>query len=47
MSGRLFIFCIISAKNPEYFEEQFLKAKRNKHTLKGEGGGGRRRGTIG
>ena len=36
LSGR-FIFCIASATNPEYFEEQFLKAKRNNHTLKGEG----------
>ena len=38
LSGRLFIFCMASATNPEYFEEHFLKAKRNKHTLKrGEG----------
>ena len=34
LSGRIFIFCIASATNPEYFEEHFLKAKRNKHTLK-------------
>ena len=38
LSGRLFIFCIASATNPEYSEEHFLKAKRNKHTLKGGGG---------
>ena len=36
--GRLFIFCMASATNPEYFEEHFLKAKRNKHTLKRGGG---------
>ena len=35
LSGRLFIFCITLATNPEHFEEHNLKAKRNKHTLKG------------
>ena len=37
LSVRLFIFCIASATNPNYFEEHFLKAKRNKHIWKGEG----------
>ena len=46
LSGRLFIFCMASATNPEYFGEHFLKAKRNKHILK-KRGGGRRRGAIG
>ena len=27
LSGNLFIFCIASATNPEYFEEHFLKPK--------------------
>ena len=47
MSGRLLIFCIASATNPEYFEEHFLKSQKKQTYINMGGGGGRRRVTVG
>ena len=44
LSGRLFIFCIASATNPEYFEEHFLKKPKETNRLR-KRGEGRHRGT--
>ena len=37
LSGRLSIFCIVSAANPEYFEEHFIQLKET--NIHGKGGG--------